>query len=438
MQDFHDKIQFIRNKLAHQLIQIPLRQCWMEEFEHLISIDRKNFALMAIILGHLELVKRLVDNNVLEIETFTREEIIACLPELIRSGLDDMLFFCCERFSSTLGIMESGSRTPLFALAVRSGRVEILKYFLSKFSWVDQLTSYYCTTYCDAWEWIMNTCAEYHLYPVAELAINNIEKARRFIRKRGVDIYQLYRAVLHTNFEAFSYLWDHRRIDFWQYMEIKQSTRGMICLRELAVDAAPQYADVLKRTLRWRHFHVASYLYANGCRLSIEEANTEIDDAAKEGKLGAIEFINKRWPDARCSAHAMGTAASRSNLPIVKFLDQNFDWSIDNAFLIAADNGDLEMVKYFVENRKEECNLEKGMLNAIKCGSFKLVRFFYGLGVTKLNDDGVLADVEKWLVQKAVYTVFILIYGHVKVNCEPVTKLETKSTRMKTAKIAIT
>ncbi|KAJ3271596.1 hypothetical protein HDU76_011014, partial [Blyttiomyces sp. JEL0837] len=124
------KIAIIQNKLSYQLIQIPLRQCWMEDFQHLISIDPKNFVIMAIILGHLELVKRLVDEiKVVESDDFTEQEIVFCLHSLIASEFDDMLFFCCERFSSILRNMLPHIRGGLFLAALRSGKVQILDYF---------------------------------------------------------------------------------------------------------------------------------------------------------------------------------------------------------------------------------------------------------------------------------------------------------------------
>ncbi|KAJ3301474.1 hypothetical protein HDU76_005741, partial [Blyttiomyces sp. JEL0837] len=319
---------------------------------------------------------------------------------------------------------------------LRSGKVQILDYFVNNLNWVDRLTSLCSIKHQDAWEWIHNTCQKFNLEPDTVLLIKDIEGARTIIRKLGpncVDAHQLHQAATMTNFETFAYLWDHRRIDFWDDVEKKWGTDTMVEFRGQCVDSssamltfiedsssstplslsAMEYyynhsssefkaqrckgrlenalqngnldiidflldkkvvsldSQLLQKLLWYRQFHAASYFYAKGCRFSVEEASDEIDFAAGQGNLGCIKFISERYPEARCSVNAFDKAALRSHLHVVKFLlDHCFEGLIESAFLNAAGNGDLDMVKFFVEKRMGECDFKQGMLKAMKSRSF--------------------------------------------------------------------
>ncbi|KAJ3283769.1 hypothetical protein HDU76_008404, partial [Blyttiomyces sp. JEL0837] len=447
----YDPNPVCKNVLSSPLIHIAMRQCWMEDLQPLIRINRHRLFLLAIKMRHEELaMKMAIEWGLIDItSTPLCCEFKEGMEELGRTGSLTFLMFVMRQrdLGNNWDTILSLVLRKIIHGAMEASRLSFLRFIqreygktptLSDAFGQPQLYECFITESWDCWEWTVDVCNSFNLPCDTLLVVKNIDKARRVVQKLGGNQtigYQFLRhAANYSNHETFEYLWNHRNRNEFGSLSLGNETNSdnarfklidvFLYFDILTVDAVRFYhsqqprrnkiVDIFYSIARQGNLDVVEYLYSTG---DIVLDNPLFIRAIKERNLNVIKLFG--------GSRGLGninTAASRGNLDAVKFFHQNCcDETTGNntnsdgaktcvnmacrkmaamAFGSAALRGDFEMVTFFIENAREDCSLEKGLSVAIKCGSFRLVRYFYGLGVTELKDNGVLADVEKWLVSK--------------------------------------
>ncbi|KAJ3273158.1 hypothetical protein HDU76_010843, partial [Blyttiomyces sp. JEL0837] len=155
---------------------------------------------------------------------------------------------------------------------------------------------------------------------------------------------------------------------------------GAVALKDSFLNMALQYPQI----------RVAEVLYESGCRISIPDG-FDIDEAALVGDIDVVKFVQKHFPTA------MDLAAQECDLEMVEFLNKNrSEVCVESAMVAAAKNADSDMVVYLFENRKADCNVDSVLVEAMKSGSLRLVRYLLSNGVG-LSSEDIKAEVEEEL-----------------------------------------
>ncbi|KAJ3299452.1 hypothetical protein HDU76_006302 [Blyttiomyces sp. JEL0837] len=311
--------------------------------------------------------------------------------------------------------------------------------------------SLFTTEHLDCWEWSVDICTNFSLSLVTVLAIKNREVAEKVVTKLGdhsINVEFLSLACQHVNMDTFNYLWTNRKEgvedlvlgmftiedpDF-QTVDAMGGNVILFLLIEGLIDSRVNNEDVglfdldmiryyyehhppsrylqqvMYSAAAHRNFQVVEYLRSKGVKPrnelfnraieakeldiaqfvgyclfgSLSESDFDIKTAAKHGNLETVKFLHR---------NCCGIATSNGSMPCSNAICVK---NAQEAFLCAARKGDYEMVKYFVEQRREDCDLGMGLYEAVNRGSFKLARYFYGLGVGELKKNSAKA-IQKWL-----------------------------------------
>ncbi|KAJ3328484.1 hypothetical protein HDU76_009884 [Blyttiomyces sp. JEL0837] len=451
--------QVYENVLSTPLIHIAMRQCWFQDLKPLINIHPKRLFLLAINMRHEDLaMKMITDWQLVVFDELPRlSDFMNGMEEIGRTGSLRFVKFIMTQKNSlpTYQGRQYFLYRRIMHGAMESGRLSVLQYIQREFgettSFSDAFTrtirdpqNYKCftTKSLHCWEWSVDICIKLGVKCDALVTVKNIDEAQWVVHKLGNQPmrYEFLRhAAQQSNADTFKYLWNHRnhhvyglpgifRIDMATTMAIEMnSDTAKVKLIDhspfgwLNVDTVGFYRSHQPR--RKRILDMFYSAAANG-NLDVVEYLYETGDIVLEDPLFTLAIqeknlnVIKLFGCCRCVVVNINTAALRGNLEAVKFFHQHccnettMTKTCGNtvcrklasqAFCSAASNGDFDMVMFFIENRREDCNFEEGLCEAIKCGSFRLVRYFYyGLGVTELKDKDVLADVENWLaVQSA-------------------------------------
>ncbi|KAJ3319774.1 hypothetical protein HDU76_000449 [Blyttiomyces sp. JEL0837] len=211
----------------------------------------------------------------------------------------------------------------------------------------------------------MKTYWRRDLTPRTVLKIDDIQEAEVMIQRLGNDgvhLFQLIYAATSTNFQTFSYLWNHRTSYLSQQLDTTMLGNGGLAfgsghdammhfiqkgdnfMRVVLSYSSIKYfhnhnfnpktgkkvyrrafneaidkgnvevldficklnlfeldVELLEISLGYNHLDVASYLHDHGCRFSIEEALDEMDKAVGNWSLGAVKWLHERYPGVTCS-----------------------------------------------------------------------------------------------------------------------------------------
>ncbi|KAJ3289011.1 hypothetical protein HDU76_007591, partial [Blyttiomyces sp. JEL0837] len=315
------------------------------------------------------------------------------------------------------------------------------------------------TEHWDCWEWNIDSCTNLGITTDTVLVIKNLEVAKKVVNKLGensISFELLFAASRYVNVETFNYLWGHRHeevldevMELYEFEDARTilenetgSEAALFKLIEEAMDIVPydweggafnldvirayyncnptsnKLTSIMYTAARDRNFEVVEYLYSEGVKKSEEPL---FSLAIEEKKFNVVQFLSKPgFREQRDDSIDITAAVLHGHLETVKFLHRkccaNATATESNdvkpcrnsrcikkaqeAFLCAASKGDNDIVMYFIEKQREDFNLEMALYGAIQCGSFRLVRYFHGLGVAELIDDAVKADIQGWLERK--------------------------------------
>ncbi|KAJ3299451.1 hypothetical protein HDU76_006301, partial [Blyttiomyces sp. JEL0837] len=444
-----------QNVLSIPLIQIAMRQCWIEDLQPLIKLNPHRLFLLAINMRHEELaIKMIQDWGLVVLEQIPRtlSEFMDGMEEIGRSGSLRFLKFIITQKNTSQNYQNRQCLLFRYIMngAMEAGRLSVLQYIEREFRetqpFSDAFTQangdsyiYSCfrTESLDCWEWSVNICIKLGVKCDTLLTVKNVNEARRVVEKLGnqplTNLF-LGHAARNSNPETFKYLWSHRNPLEFLILYLRDETNSDTAKFKF-LNLSP--SDILP--LEAVQFYLSH-------EPSLDKVIEVFYSAAENGRLDVVEYLfsaehvvlEDRWfiwaineknlnviklfGDSKGTAN-MNTAAKCGNLEAVKFFHQHCcDQTTGNntildgaktcsnivcrrlarqAFCSAALKGDFDTVRFLVENRREDCNLEKGMLTAIVIGSFRLVRYFYALGLTEFKDEGVLAKVKKWLGLKS-------------------------------------
>ncbi|KAJ3305766.1 hypothetical protein HDU76_004951 [Blyttiomyces sp. JEL0837] len=468
----------LKNKIASSLIQIAMRQCWMEDFELALQFNPTKTGVIALIFGHLDLAWKLInDLKVFDVNAMSDGDVFTCLVAIGQQGKFEFLKLLEDRRQNWDDILRD-NLSMLLALAMEYGQVHILRYIepmLEEFQIIDTLRyRAYGTEHLDCWEW----SRKYNLTPITVPEVKNLTQAQFVVAKFGRNklTYDIINyAALNIDFEVFDCLWSHRSDHFWDYNHFQKfqfeeiakarvnSKTARIFLLEfydvkheryinLSLEAVtflhthkPQSSKwrrifvtavdfgniavvefllqhgavvledcLLDRALRFQQIRVAEILYDYGCRFAPD--GFDIDQAALTLDLDVVKLVQRHFSMARCTSKAMNRAARCGHFEMVKFLNENrSEGCVETAMVEAARKADYDIVVYLFENRREDCDMERVLAEAMKSGSLRLVRFLFDNGVS-LDCEGINGEIEEELADFVNEDIAELVPRHLSVT----------------------
>ncbi|KAJ3288161.1 hypothetical protein HDU76_007725, partial [Blyttiomyces sp. JEL0837] len=434
--------------LSKPVIQIAMRQCWIEDLQPLIKMNRNRLFLLALKMRHDELAMKLVkDWGIVVVGNIMVDDFVECMEEIGKCGHLRLLMHLNSQNVMYWNLSHPGDSVMrrIIKGAMETGQLAILRYIQQEFSGTLHFTNAisvqrtfnyepFKTHFFDCWEWNVDVCNNRNVVCDTLLVVKTLDEARRVIHKLGhqhVSYRFLLHAALNSNPETFKYLWDHRNPGELDLLlnETDGNTAKFKLLNSFPVEllnfeavrlyhghnpGPEKVIQLFYAAAERSDLDVVQYLYSTGdivledplFTLAIQERNlnviklfgdsgprgalADINTAALSGNIDAVKFFHKHC----CEETKNTTTGSCGNIACRKLAA--------TAFRSAASKGDFEMVMFFIENGRDDCNLEEGLCEAIRCGRFRLVRYFYALGVTELmKDKSVLADVKNWLAIKS-------------------------------------
>ncbi|KAJ3270000.1 hypothetical protein HDU76_011232, partial [Blyttiomyces sp. JEL0837] len=214
---YKDRV-IVVEKLASLLIQIPMRNCWMDELEDMIKSNPVNLALMAIGLGHLDLSKRLVDEmNLVNLNNFVYMELLLLS---FNSGSIDMLRYVYSKRKMSPNDEMRGFIKFVSPITTRH---------LPLFQYIDQPPDLFkdliehivfgegvWRTDVAVWEALMDlkswNCTRFP----PKLSDCDLKSAQKIVNRLGpnsIGSKILTYAAARSDFETFNFLWENKRLD---------------------------------------------------------------------------------------------------------------------------------------------------------------------------------------------------------------------------------
>ncbi|KAJ3266453.1 hypothetical protein HDU76_011928, partial [Blyttiomyces sp. JEL0837] len=343
---------------------IPMRNCWMDELEDMISTNPDNLALMAIGLGHLDLLKRLVDHmNLVNLNNLVYKELLLLS---FNSGSIDMLRYVYEKRKMSPNDEMRGFTRFVSPITTRH---------LPFFQYVDQHPEVFgdllghiifdegvWTTNVGVWEELMNFRSRHGTRSSTTLRDCDLKSAQKIVNRLGphsIGYKALTHAAARSDYETFNYLWENKRLDL-TYEGLILSGQPSIPILELdsklamhmIMSAYPFHGYILPRAAKF-HFEYSPPLYSFVDKLLIRASDVGNFELVKF----LCEYIKKfdGHDIAKSYVEAMNEAAGNGRVEIVKYFHQHCNIDINNPGLKALDkaaaNGSLETVQFLHENQ---------------------------------------------------------------------------------------
>ncbi|RLN70902.1 hypothetical protein BBJ28_00017974, partial [Nothophytophthora sp. Chile5] len=155
------------------------------------------------------------------------------------------------------------------------------------------------------------------------------------------------------------------------------ATSGDFAAVQTLVETFPTVVYNLSAAVKAGHLDIVRWLQRNA---RCECKGSAKDDAAKNGDLGMVQFLQEHFLRAMPSAFQTNWAAERGHLAVVQWLHDNHMvhplGCTTYAMNRAASNGHLEMVQWLHEHRKEGCTTE-AMDTAAEFGHLHIVQWLH-------------------------------------------------------------
>ncbi|KAJ3333026.1 hypothetical protein HDU76_012110 [Blyttiomyces sp. JEL0837] len=398
--------------LSGFLINIAMRRCWMEDLEPWVTKYPLQFFQLAVRMGHYDLVVRMVDAFKTVDITEGRRFSHKFMEDIAEHGNLDLLQFILDRFFvngiDDYVLVLLGPVRKIIKTAMKTGQLSTLQYIQQRFGDYEifpemfsddargQEYELYETEHLDCWEWNLDLCTNLDITSNTTLVIKNLAIAQKVVDKlgeqsidfemisaalesdtsiqSGADLEVMLIKIIDGAMRIISNCWDGGRfnIDLVQcYYKHNPTSKNLIYIL---------YAAAARRNIE-----VVEFLHSKGVK---KPAEPLFSLAIEEKEFNVVQFLSRtRFAKRSLACVNILAAARNGNLETVKFLHRNwcanaasnagndgkpcrcFDCReiAQEAFLCAAAKGDYDMVRFFVENRREAGDLELGLFRAIYC-----------------------------------------------------------------------
>ncbi|KAJ3334043.1 hypothetical protein HDU76_012573 [Blyttiomyces sp. JEL0837] len=419
--DFKEKVTVIK-KLAALLVNIPMRHCWMEsrQLQKMVERNPGHVALMAIVLGHLGLLRRLVEEmKLVDLRKYSYKEL---LYFAFCSGSPEMFRYV---YGSHIRVPSDNDDLNNFLklfLPITPDRLTILKYIDAyPFSFEDLrqkliLNEHISVLDLNVWQELMNLKWFPHGPTPPMIYGCDLEGAKEIISRlkpgrQTVMQTLVWDSATRCDFDTFEYVWKRlwelelsytvtilsaRELEAMRHLEPQMAMNQIMqscgskeffdtktakaCFEISPPKLGPIYFHLTNAVSR-NNLDLVEYLHQQHVqkldRFEDEFIVAGINRAALFGSLQVLQYLDKhrKTPASASDFHeGFRDAALNGHFEIVEFLDKKGYGCTTEAMDKAAQNGHYDIVKYLHENRKEGCTT-LAVDGAIARGSLRIVRF---------------------------------------------------------------
>ncbi|KAJ3332576.1 hypothetical protein HDU76_013753 [Blyttiomyces sp. JEL0837] len=343
--------------LSTALIHISMRNCWVEDLDPYVNDNPTSMVKLAINNDHFDLLKYLVDTaQLVDLGMFplTGSDFKPYIQIAFNKNLE-MFMYVHEKGCRT---GDDVDRKTLLMHLIDMGQVKFLQYMhgsgmLSEDEFISVLSSpNEIVKDIDFWEWLLDTLCEEQFEKCQWAPIaRDIKSAKRIVAKqhRSYPNQLTFPSDLHQ-------------------LEANVAFSRLINLRDIRV---------------WRHCSVDAYRRVHE---NIQFPNCHdygIEEAVVYGNLELLKAIHEvcKCPSLKFRKRDVETAAIHGKLNLVKFFHENQlgEWS-EFTFGDCTMRGDLELVKFCFENRRDDCSLDEGLACALQSGRLDVIKYLVGQG----------------------------------------------------------
>jgi len=185
-----------------------------------------------------------------------------------------------------------------------------------------------------------------------------------------------------------------------QYWEIGTNAETTQKLVELGVDVSD---NTIIRAAELGLLDVIRVLHRRGGDIRAQE-DLVLRRAARHGHLNVVKYLLDNGADPRVDDLVLNVifqAVLSGNIELIRYLHENLDISIhidnDSCLLIAADNGDINMVEYLLQNGANvNTGSSQALIDAVEMDSTELVHLLvnYQVDVSAQDNKAIVTAAE--------------------------------------------
>ncbi|KAJ3301185.1 hypothetical protein HDU76_005816 [Blyttiomyces sp. JEL0837] len=422
------------------LIHVPMRHGWFDLIDPSIFSNPIPLGYFAIRFGHTLLLKHLMDNYGLEPRRYKTPGMHDVLTVAILHGYLDMVQLLVDVVGFPLATMD-------LEFAASEGHLELLQWLAKRVPVdlslsLDRISPFFgiSSRLITLLRWLRDQTTR-QMYVDLASKLFDYPYARSHMSCPTAMLLEIVKflhdeaGIACPQFTFEQYV-EYCHVDIVEYLLSKrENTFGQLTMAEAARNEIQELLGRLKPSMNFIcKYHFDSFrtyfnifpdsidkyphIDALACLKSLDKVKylhdhggiatvAAMDGAAEFGDLLMVKFLHNHRKEG-CTIKAMDKAASYGHLSVVRFLHYNrSEGCTTNAMDDAASNGYLETVRWLHENRTEGCTT-RAMDGAAKFGSMRVVQFLIENRKEGCTGDGIKSalSMKKFKVAKLLMETY--------------------------------